>query len=85
MARKFRKYGQVGIVAVHLQNMPTYYVKYKKEEDRVKALMGLIQEGVARVVATEERNVNVSRSVMMEHCFKDEGKKKFTKKKKTPR
>ena len=35
MAMKFRKYGQVENIAVHLQNTPTYYVKYGKEEDRI--------------------------------------------------
>ena len=59
---------------VHLQNTPTYYINYKKEEDGVNALMGLVQEEVARVIATDERNVNVSKSVTMEHCFKNEGK-----------
>ena len=57
MIRKFRKYGQVENIAVHLQNTPTYYINYKKEE--------------CTVVATEERNVNVSKSVTMEHCFKE--------------
>ena len=52
---------------------PIYYVNYKKE-DRVNALIGLIREGVARTVATEERHVNVSKRVTMEHCFKEEGK-----------
>ena len=66
MARKFRKYGQVDNIPVHLQNKPTYCDKYKKEEDRVKALIGIIHEGgVARVVATEERDVNVSKSVKL--------------------
>ena len=64
---------------VHLQNTPTYYINYKKEEDGVNALMGLVQEEVARVIATDERNVNVSKSVTMEHCFKDEGKEENTK------
>ena len=32
------------------------------------------------MVASEERNVNVSKNVTMEHCFKDEGKQKTTKK-----
>ena len=64
--------------------MPIYYVSYKKEEDRVNALIGLIrEERVAMMVATEERNVNVSESVMMIHCFKEEGKQEITKKKKT--
>ena len=36
---------------------------------------------MARVVATEERNVNVSKRVTMEHCFKEEGKQEITKKK----
>ena len=44
------------------------------------ALMGLIyEEEMARVVATEERNVNISK-VTMEHCFKAEGKQEITKK-----
>ena len=63
---------------------PAKYVKYKKEEDEVKALMGLIhEEGVAEVVATEEKNVNMNKSVTMEHCFKNEGKQKTAKKRKT--
>ena len=48
--------------------------------------MGLIHEGVvARVVATEERNVNMSKRVTMEHCFKEEGKQEITKKREAPR
>ena len=48
----------------------------------VNALIGLIhEEGVARVVATEEGNVNMSKKVTMEHCFKVEGKQEITKKK----
>ena len=43
-SKKFRKYRQVENTAVHLQNTPTYYVKYGKEEDRIKALIGLILE-----------------------------------------
>ena len=39
--RKFRKYGQVENIAVHLQNAPTYYFKYGKEKDRIKAKIGL--------------------------------------------
>ena len=66
------KYGQVEKIAVHQQNTLTYYVKYVKEEDRVKALLELIdEERLARVVVTVERNVNVSKSVMIEHYFKD--------------
>ena len=35
--------------------MPTYYVKYKKDEDGVKTLIWLIhEEGVVRVIGTEE-------------------------------
>ena len=82
MARKFEKYGQVENIAVHLQNTPTYYVKYRKEEDRIKALIELKhKEGVARVVAREDWNINVSKGVMMEHYFKVEGKQEITKKK----
>ena len=33
------------------------------------------------MVATEERNIIVSKSVMMEHCFKEELKQEITKKK----
>ena len=43
------------------------------------------EEEVVRVVATEDRNVNVSKNVMIEHCFKDERKQETTKKMKTPR
>ena len=75
MARKFRQYKQLDNITVHLQNMPTYYVKY------VKGLKH--KERVVRVVATEERNVNVSKKVTMEHCFKEEGKQEITKKRKT--
>ena len=39
------------------------------------------QKKVARMIATEERYVNVSKRVMMEHCFKEEGKQEITKKK----
>ena len=79
MAKKFKKCGQVENIVAHLQNMPIYYVKYKKEEDKVKVLIGLIhEEGVVRVVATEEKNVNMS--VTMEHCFKNKRKQETTKK-----
>ena len=48
-------------------------------------MIGLIHEGVARVVATEEKNVNMSKSVMIQCCFNDEGKQETTKKRKAPR
>ena len=41
----------------------------KKEERKVKALMELIKEGVAEVTATEEKNVNMTRSVILKPCF----------------
>ena len=59
IGKKFRKYGQEESIAVHLQNMPIYYVNYKKEEDGVNALIELIHK--KRVVATEERNINLSK------------------------
>ena len=66
---------------VHLQNALIYYVNCKKEEDGVNALMELIHvEGVTRLKVTEERNVNLSKRVTMEHCFKEEGKQEITKK-----
>ena len=68
MAKKFRKYAQVKSIGVHLQNTPTYYVKYRNEEDKVKELIGLKHKGVARVVATEQENVNMSNSVTMENA-----------------
>ena len=37
------------------------------------------------MVATEKRNVNVRKSVTMQHCFKEEGKQEINKKRKTPR
>ena len=37
MASKFRKYGQLENITVHLKNTPTY-IKYQKEEDKIKAL-----------------------------------------------
>ena len=83
MERKFRKYVQVENIVVYLENTSTCNVKYENEEDRVKALIGLIHE--ERVVATEERKGNVSKSVSIEHCFKKEGKQEITKKRKTPR
>ena len=76
MARKFR---QVENIAIYLQNMPTYYVMYRKEE-RIKALIKLNhKEGMGRVVPTEESNVNVSKRVTMEHCFEEKGKQETTK------
>ena len=58
-----------------------------KKEDKLNALIGLIHEkGVARVIAIEERDANVSKSVTMELCFKEEGRKtKNYNKEKTPR
>ena len=38
------------------------------------------EEGMARVVATEEKNVNMSKRVKIEHCFKEERKQEITKK-----
>ena len=71
---------------LHLQSTPINYVNYKKEKDEVIALIVLIhEEEVARVVATEEKNLNRTKSVTMEHCFKNEGKQETTKKRKTPR
>ena len=62
-----------------MQKKPIYYVYYKKE-DGVNALIGRIHKGgVTRVVATEERNVNISKRVTMEHCFKEEGKQEIAK------
>ena len=64
MTRIFRKYEQVENITVHLQNTLTYY-------DKIKVLIGLIhEEGVARVIATEERNVNMSKSVTLLCTFK---------------
>ena len=61
MARKFIKYEQVENIAVHLQDAQIYYVNYKKKKDGINALIELIhKEGMARVVATEERNGNMS-------------------------
>ena len=81
ITRKFRKYEQVKNIAVHQHTMLN-----TNRKKIVKALIGLIhEEGVEMVVATEERNLNVSKSVTMEHCFKDEGKQETTKKRKTPR
>ena len=83
MARKILKYGQGESVAVHLQNTPTYYINYKMEENRLNALIGLMHEGrVTRVIATEKRNVHLSKIVMIEHCFKEKGKHEITKKRK---
>ena len=71
MAIKFLKYRQVESILMHLQNAPIYYDKYKKKESEVKALMELIkEEGVAEVTATEEKNLNMRRSVTFEHCSK---------------
>ena len=63
--------------------MPTYYTKYKNVEDKVEAMIGLIHKGVVRVLVTGKRNMNMSKSVTMEHCYKDEGKQE--KKRKMPR
>ena len=78
MARQFRKYGQVERILMHLQNAPIYYAKYKKQESKVNALMELIKGGVAKVTATEERKVNMRRSVTLEHYI---GGKETTRKK----
>ena len=80
MTSKFRKYGQGENIAVHLKYVLTYYIKYAKEEDRIKSLIGLInKKRVERVVATEVRNANVSKNITMEHCFIYEGKQEITK------
>ena len=81
MARKFWKYGQVESIAVHLKNIPIYHVNYKKEGG-VKAQIH--EEGVARVVAAVERNVDISKRVTMEDCLKKEEKQKLQNRK-TPR
>ena len=41
---------------MHLKAALIYYAKYKKEENKVKALNELLKEGVAEVTATEEKN-----------------------------
>ena len=57
------------------ENTPIYYVKYKNLENKAKAMIGLLHgEGVARLVATEEKKLNISKSVTMEHCFKENSK-----------
>ena len=49
----------------------------------VKALMELIkEEGVAELTTTEERKVNMRKSVTLEHCF---GGEETTGRRKTPR
>ena len=63
---------------------PTYFVKYEKEENEVQALMELTKEGgVAEVIAVE-KNVNMGKSVTMDHCFREE-KQQETTRRKTPR
>ena len=62
MARKFRKYGQVENIAVPLKKQHITLITKRKKI--VNALIGLIHGVVARVVSTEERNVNVSKSVV---------------------
>ena len=52
---------------MHLQNVLIHYAKYKKGKSEVKALMELIKkERVAEVTATEEKNVNMRKSVTLE-------------------
>ena len=82
MVKKIRKYEQGERILMHLQNAPIYYAKYKNEESEVKELIKLIKRGVAKVSATEEKNVNRRRSVTLEICF---GGKETTRKRKTPR
>ena len=54
--KKFKKYEQVEKIVVHLQNTPTYYVKYKNVESKVKTMIGQIHKGgVVRVEETEEK------------------------------
>ena len=67
---------------MHLQNPPKYYVKYKIEENKVKALIEIInKERVAEVTAVEEKNINIRR-VALGHCFGDE---ETTRRRKMPR
>ena len=49
-------HGQVERILMHLKAALIYYAKYKKEENKVKALNELLKEGVAEVTATEEKN-----------------------------
>ena len=52
----------------------------------LKGLMELIkQELVAEVTATKEKNVNMTRSVTLEHFFGGEKKQGITRRRKTPR
>ena len=62
-----------------------YYANYKKKKSKVKALMELIKEGVAEVTVTEEKNVNMRRSVTFEHCFGGEETLETTRRRKPPR
>ena len=84
MARKSLKYGQVESILIHLQNTPLYNAIYKKEESEVKAQIALIK-GVAEATTTEEKNVNMWRSVTLEHCFGGEKTQETTRRRKTPR
>ena len=69
---------------MHLQTTPIYYVKYRNEESKDKALRELINvEGVAEVSGIEEGIVNMRRSVTIEQCFENEETHKTTKKRKT--
>ena len=67
------------------QNTPIYYGKYKKKKSEIKAPMKLIKEGVAEVTATEEKTVNMRRSVIFEHCFGGKETQETTRRRKTPR
>ena len=46
---------QVDNLSINMQNTPTYYVKYRKEENEDKAIRELIKnKSVAEVIAKEQ-------------------------------
>ena len=66
LKKNFKKLGQV-------ENTPNiFYVKYRNEQSKEKALRVLVnEEEVAKATTIKEVRVEI-RSVTMEHCFENE-------------
>ena len=80
MARKFLKYGQVESILMHLQNVPIYYATYKKEEILIE-----LKKRSDKGNRHRRKNLNIRRSLTLEHYFGGEETQKATRRRKTLR
>ena len=85
MARKFLKIWTGGKHFNAIEKCTNILCKVKKEKSEVKALMELIKGGGVAEITAIEKNVNMRRSVTLEHCFGGEETQETTRRWKTPR